>query len=234
MTEATEYINLDKMTIIGLKTEVKRQVGLHKHTQGVLKNTNTSLVKAWRCMYKAGLEKEVTNEIWDHMETVPSLVQIQSELIGIRSKIGDYTNKKGVVSKAHFTINGNYLGSVRTMGDQPKSYMGWFEIERETFEIDFKKLMGSREYGASLSELFIPYTLVPEEGATPPSQPQNRPQAELQPTASGIAPEPVAPKPKRKYVKKVKPESVVQETDLQPTASGIAPKRKYVKKNTTV
>jgi len=35
------------------------------------------------------------------------------------SKIKDYTNKKGITSKAHFTQNGHYYGSVRTHGDTP-------------------------------------------------------------------------------------------------------------------
>ncbi len=33
--------------------------------------------------------------------------------------IGDYTNKKGFVSKAHFTISDTYYGSVRKLGTSP-------------------------------------------------------------------------------------------------------------------
>jgi len=37
------------------------------------------------------------------------------------TRIGDYTNKNGIVSQAHFNPNGKYLGSTKKLGNEPKT-----------------------------------------------------------------------------------------------------------------
>ena len=164
MNAQTENANAPTMDkIIGLKTEVKRQVGLHKYTASKLSGTERSLRMAWRLVSKFSTTKgEVENLIWDHVLTYPIYQNIESEKVGIYSTIGDYTNESGETFKAHFTTNGKFLHRVRKNGDKPESYKGWFQIEPELFEIDFEKLE-SNAWIKDLSELFIPYTLVPEE-----------------------------------------------------------------------
>ena len=49
--------------------------------------------------------------------------------------IGDYKNKKGVVSKAHYTKFGKYYGSVKKLGDEPILHLTWVDITNETLDI---------------------------------------------------------------------------------------------------
>ena len=44
------------------------------------------------------------------------------------TKIGEYENKKGVVSMAHFNANGKYVGSVRAKGDKPFYVLTWTRV----------------------------------------------------------------------------------------------------------
>jgi hypothetical protein len=69
-------------------------------------------------------------------------------ILGVCSKIGTYTNKKGVSHQAHFTINGNYLFPVgkevvppfwclneRDVAE-PIGYAGWFKINDHLDKFD--------------------------------------------------------------------------------------------------
>ena len=57
------------------------------------------------------------------------------------STIGDYTNKKGVVSKAHFNSNKTYVGSVKKKGDKPilTRYKGIISRKTHTFNGEWFK-----------------------------------------------------------------------------------------------
>jgi hypothetical protein len=48
--------------------------------------------------------------------------------------IGEYTNKKGVVSRCHYTPNGKYYGSVKAKGDTPVIVMTYQPITAENFD----------------------------------------------------------------------------------------------------
>ena len=75
-------------------------------------------------------------ELWDYI--TPSrwgtYKQIQSSLIGVYTTISDYTNKKGETKPAHFSENGDYVGSIKQLGDTPASYLGHFRITKSRFE----------------------------------------------------------------------------------------------------
>ena len=49
--------------------------------------------------------------------------------------IRDYTNKKGFVSKAHYTKFGKYYGSVKKLGNEPVNHFTWINITDKTFDI---------------------------------------------------------------------------------------------------
>ena len=133
-TEATE---------IGLKTEVRRQVGLKKWEQNVKNHTQTHLVNAWKALLNAGMEHEALEEmIWDYClnSPAPLWIHANSAIFGITSTIGAYRNKKGRTFEAHFTLHNHYLDSVANLGDQPITYEGNFLLCRTRFTLDITKL----------------------------------------------------------------------------------------------
>ena len=67
----------------------------------------------------------------------PIWAYCQSSVVGVFSSILTYTNKKGVSHLAHFTLNGNYLGTTKKLGDVPISYEGFFRYNPELFRVDF-------------------------------------------------------------------------------------------------
>ena len=50
--------------------------------------------------------------------------------------IGDYTNKKGNVSRAHF-YKGKYYGSVKVKGTEPVQVLVWVKVLEENFDINW-------------------------------------------------------------------------------------------------
>jgi hypothetical protein len=79
---------------------------------------------------------------WDFVQHDAESVWVSadSSLFGIYTTIDDYENKKGVVSKAHYSMNGKYVGSVKTLGDKPISYKGNFRVNKEKFVLDEQKI----------------------------------------------------------------------------------------------
>jgi hypothetical protein len=149
MTTTTNNTDL----ICGLKTEISRQVG-KKNWEGDCKDFITGcLFKAWKKLEYA----EIMELAWDLIETAPyqTWTTVKSDLMGVFSKIGEYTNKKGIKSQAHFSQNGKYLGSVKALGDKPIGYMGNFRITRETFVFDTTNIHTFTD----ITQLFIPMPL---------------------------------------------------------------------------
>jgi hypothetical protein len=73
-------------------------------------------------IYRLGGEQELYNY----------LVAIDTRTKAYKlTEIGDYTNKKGITSKAHYTQNGNYYGSVRTHGDTPIYVLTETQVEED-------------------------------------------------------------------------------------------------------
>jgi hypothetical protein len=132
----------DKSVEIALKSEVRRQVGLKHWEVNVGNHTQTHLVNAWKKMLVAGMEDEVSEMIWDYCLKSPDKIWIEanSELFGVYSIIGEYENKKGYKSLAHFTENKHYLGSVLELGNKPIKYKGQFCLSKERFQLNIYKL----------------------------------------------------------------------------------------------
>ena len=136
--------------ICGLKSEISRQVGKKDWESHCRDYTTICLFKAWKKLEYA----EIMDLAWDYLENAPFQIwkTVKSDLMGIYSKIGEYTNKKGIKSQAHFSQNGKYLGSVKNLGDKPIGYMGNFRITRETFIFDTTELQTFTD----IKQLFIP------------------------------------------------------------------------------
>jgi hypothetical protein len=125
--------NANTNVIIGLKTEVSRQVGLKNWENSCKDYTTECLIKSW----KEGRYVDKTEKLaWDYVENAPFTIwkSLKSDLIGIYSKIDVYENKKGVKSQAHYSQNNKYLGSVKALGDKPIGYLGNFQITKEHFK----------------------------------------------------------------------------------------------------
>jgi hypothetical protein len=119
----------------------------------------------------------------------------QSELLGIKSIIGDYTTVNGKRTyKAHFTTYGHFLKKCEKDDEEPISYTGNFLMKsyQEYFVIDKTQT----EY--SKMEHFIKVIPLPTEEIQIPE-----PEVEPEPifTKNGVV---LQEKPKRKYVRKTK------------------------------
>ena len=145
---------------IGLKTEVKRQVGLKEWEKDVGIHAQNYLVDAWKAMLSAGMEEQVANMVWDYCLKSPKQLwmKVNSATFGIYSTIGEYVNKKGNKSLAHFTENGHYIGSVAKLGKDPIGYDGNFRLTKERFRLDVTKLATLTQFNGaySLNILFSP------------------------------------------------------------------------------
>ena len=93
----------NKSIEIGLKTEVKRQVGLKNWEENIGNYNQTHLVNSWKKMLAAGMEEDVVEMIWNYCLNSPDTIwiKVNSEKFGLKSTIGQYENKKGIKSLAH-------------------------------------------------------------------------------------------------------------------------------------
>jgi len=143
--------------IVGLKTEVSRQVGF-KNWEADCKDYSIScLIKSW----KSCPADKVGELAWEYVDNAPFSVwkKCKSDLFGVYSKIGEYENKKGVKSQAHYTHNDKYLGSVKALGDKPVGYEGNFQIKRDKFVYDPNALTTCN----NVAQLFAPKPLPVED-----------------------------------------------------------------------
>jgi hypothetical protein len=150
----TEQQQNEQLTI-GLKTQVKRQVGLKKWETQQKERTIKHLIKSWlkldNCAPTTDYAKDL---IWDYIDNDGSRVfkKIQSKDIGIFTYIDDYTKKNGEIIKVHYSADGNYIGTVKKLGNEPISYLGWFIVNKKRFKIDLNQ---SCEY-STIADLFVP------------------------------------------------------------------------------
>jgi hypothetical protein len=79
------------------------------------------------------------NRLFDMLKDTPMYKKMDSSIFGITSVIGDYTNKKGITFKAHFTVNGKFIKKVGK-DPNPIPYMGCFKVCKDFFKIDMDKL----------------------------------------------------------------------------------------------
>ena len=99
-------------------------------------------------LVKMVLKHDDEDEAWDFIKQFKTYWLGDSKRLGIVSKIADYTNKKGVTFKAHYTINGKYIS--KATDDKPIHYQGYFLITKEKFK--YEKKPGATK----MSDLFVP------------------------------------------------------------------------------
>jgi hypothetical protein len=124
-----------------------------------MEHTSKELGLLKQCSYKKHTIQSLSKDL-DNMKTVSSrtigklggiraVLDYRVELGGFEqayqhSIIDNYTNKRGLVHKAHFTTYGRYLG--RATSSEPIQYLGWLEVSKETIhkweikegDLDFK------------------------------------------------------------------------------------------------
>ena len=128
--------------IIGLKSEVSRQVGKKLDLAKELAYHKSFILQMWRNAYSSGesVDEEIVHDsIWNYARS--NNLWYKGKMDKYKSCIGPYTNAKGVVSQVHYTIHFQYLGSVKSLGTEPISYNGYFEIKDSDFQIDWEILM---------------------------------------------------------------------------------------------
>ncbi len=127
---------------IGLKNQINRQVGLKRYEQNKAHHNLKHLLDAWKYMLKISNISNIIEMIWEYVDTAPDKFwkPLNSEVFGIYTTIGEYRNKKGDIILGHFTDNNKYIGSVKTLGNKPISYNGYFKIEKHRFYLNVKKL----------------------------------------------------------------------------------------------
>jgi hypothetical protein len=154
-----------KNLVVGLKTQVKRQVSLKNFENKKFSNALSAVFNAWREIRDNGLTHLLDTLIWTYIENLPSGLykEMNSGLLAITTTIADYTTKTGKVNKAHYTANGKYLGSTKNLGDKPVYYDGHFKINKEDFLIDENKLDGLE----NLADLFVTCKIAPKKNKTP-------------------------------------------------------------------
>jgi hypothetical protein len=131
--------------------------GRHKMMRGIAERQVDSMTKMFILM----CADHDPNRLFDLLDAVPVWKSMDSSVFGITTIIKDYTNKKDITFKAHFTINGKFL---KKAGDEkPISYIGNFRVCKAVFKIDMDKLdeiVGmymscEEEEEVNLSDLFI-------------------------------------------------------------------------------
>lgn len=149
--------------VIGLKTEVSRQVGMKLHQNNISDHHLKSAVDSWKLLYSVGVRDELIELIWKNICDDDGFGNVyfncMSADVGEVSVIKDYTNSKGITKLAHYSVNGCYIGSINQLGNEPVSYKGNFLITRKHFEIDLEKLpsFNTSLYGKpKIEELFTP------------------------------------------------------------------------------
>ena len=140
-----------------IKSNCAYQVRCRKEAEADLVRAHQVCVKSWKMLYNAGIRTELENMIWTYVESGQFYKSTSTKLIGIKSIISQYTNKKGKSHMAHFTVNGCYLGPVSKLGEEPTYYQGNIHITKEHFVIDLSQFDTHTGigFGGDFSGLFV-------------------------------------------------------------------------------
>ena len=104
MTTTTQQIEIE---IRAVKSGLKKANGLVKYLNGVIEIRDKWVINMM-------IENKLYSKILDYH--IDHKIQIK---IRVKSYIGDYTNKRGVVSRAHFHPHSErWLGAVKQVGEK--------------------------------------------------------------------------------------------------------------------
>jgi len=120
--------------VIGLKSNISKQVGIRKNVEKTLGEMNDLFVQSLGAITRLTTSRDMTDKlVWDYVKINHIWWKGESEKLGIFTHIGDYTNKQGKVSKAHYSQNGCYISRAKE-GDEPISYTGYFLMTPDKFD----------------------------------------------------------------------------------------------------
>lgn len=133
-------------TVIGLKTQINRQVAFKKDAIKYGGYLEKQLILSWRMMLMNGVSREIVSElIWNMVDKSPNdyAIWTESKFVDVYTTIGEYTNAKNKTHSAHFTQGGKYIGTVKKLGNKPLSYQMDVSVKRyrSYLEIDFDRII---------------------------------------------------------------------------------------------
>ena len=130
--------NSNEQEVAGLKQAIGRQANIRRSVEQDLAKMNKLFAKSLGVLVEMDVATDkITEMVWKYVEINENWWLGQSEEVGVLSTIGDYTNKKGRTSKAHFSENGKYLKPAK-QGDEPQSYEGYFRVTKEKFDFNIQ------------------------------------------------------------------------------------------------
>jgi hypothetical protein len=141
-TNTTEY---------SLKYQIARQVGIKKDTEKQRAFLEKQVLSSWRTMMPLMDRETLSKIIWDFVDKSPTDIGVafDSGLIGKYSTIREYENSKGKKHLAHFSGWGNYMGSVKQLGNKPTTYTDYVGAKENyktgLVEINFNTLQTAFE-----------------------------------------------------------------------------------------
>ena len=155
---------------IGLKSQIKRQVGMKDWQKEKGLHAQDGMIEMWKILATDDAERWKTTleeQIWNYVEKYALYIHINSSLVGLKTIIKDYKNAQGETKPAHFTQLYHYYGSTKKLGDEPVFYDGYFEINKNQFDISLERLCNLRKTGTlgdvshyPLSTIFVPRRMV--------------------------------------------------------------------------
>jgi len=132
-----------------LKAEIKRQVVLKNDEAEDNKKLTKMLLDSWKCIPDHDLVECLA---WGYIEEFWTWKKCNSALLGIKTTVSEQTNAKGQKVLYHYTQNGKYFGTARTLGNEPIFYEGYFKITRTDFEFNRFKIKTAK----NIEDLFEP------------------------------------------------------------------------------
>ena len=155
---------------IALKSQIKRQVCKKEWEIEKGFHTRDCMIDMWKILANDDAERWRTTleeKIWDYVKKYTVYIKINSSLVGLKTIIKNYTNAKGITKPAHFTQNYQYYGSTKQHGDEPVFYDGYFEINKNLFNISLDNLCNLRKTEKDagdphypLATIFVPKKIV--------------------------------------------------------------------------
>jgi hypothetical protein len=128
----------NEQEVAGLKQAIGKQANIRRSVEQDLAKMNKLFAKSLGVLMEMDVATEqITEMVWKYVEINENWWTGSSRELGVFTTIGDYTNKKGRTSKAHFTENGKYLYPAKE-GDRPEAYQGNFRVTREKFDFNIQ------------------------------------------------------------------------------------------------
>ena len=124
-----------------MKLQISNLEGQRDGLKKYLSQRNSQL--SWKCEQHENavqIALEMLHECGGNVFVYAEKNKLRGQANGM-SHIGDYTNKQGKTSKAHFNPNGNWIAFVRVKGDKPIPCTYWTKISEDKFTFNGKEFV---------------------------------------------------------------------------------------------